>query len=490
MALVQIQENNTPPIKPGPWRLDLFQALPWLKRLVKMRSFQFLVTLPTLIGFFAFLLAGIFGTPVGSHNIIVVFVWILWWFVLITLLVPFGSRVWCTICPLPTLGEWMQRRSLVTVRSGNTPGTRNQLYGGLRRWPKKLSNIWMQNIGFMCLATFSALLVTRPMAGVIVLGLLIGIAAVMALIWRHRVFCNYVCPVSGFLSLYSMTSTLELRSKSKTVCAKCTSKSCAAGSEKGWACPWFIYMGKQDRNNYCGMCMECVKSCPNDNISLFLRPFCSDRKLKGYDEVWKASIMLVLAMAYSVVLLGPWGTLKGWADITEVGNWRGFAIYAGSLWFSSLVLMPALLYLAVRAGRWLAARSAPLEGNSDVPGMKELFIHYAYTMVPLGLLAWIAFSVPLLMVNGAYIVSVISDPLGRGWNIFGTATVPWSPFHPELMAYIQIPLLLIGLYYSLRTGIDLAREHWGDNRRAVLSLIPVAALMTLVTIVFLRLFVG
>src|SRR6185312_3307101 len=154
MALVQIQENNAPPIGPGKWRVDLFKSLPWLKRLVKMRSFQFLVTLPTLIGFFAFLLAGIYGSPVGSHNIIVVFVWILWWFVLITALVPFGSRVWCTVCPLPTMGEWMQRRALVTVRTGNTPGTRNQLYGQLRRWPKKLSNIWMQNIGFMCLATF------------------------------------------------------------------------------------------------------------------------------------------------------------------------------------------------------------------------------------------------------------------------------------------------------------------------------------------------
>lgn len=42
------------------------------------------------------------------------------------------------------------------------------------------------------------------------------------------------------------------------------------------------------------------------------------------------------------------------------------------------------------------------------------------TILP-GLLAWIAFSVPLIFVNGSYIISVISDPFGWGWNLFGTA---------------------------------------------------------------------
>ena len=41
-----------------------------------------------------------------------------------------------------------------------------------------------------------------------------------------------------------MTATVELRSRDKNVCRKCTSKACAAGSDKGWACPWIIYMGR------------------------------------------------------------------------------------------------------------------------------------------------------------------------------------------------------------------------------------------------------
>ena len=117
----------------------------------------------------------------------------------------------------------------------------------------------------------------------------------LALFYRLRTFCNYVCPISGFLSLYTMTATVELRSADKDTCLKCKTKSCIRGSEQGWSCPWNVYMGKLDRNNYCGLCFECVKSCPNDNISLFVRPFSSsDVILRGYDEVWKACIMVVL----------------------------------------------------------------------------------------------------------------------------------------------------------------------------------------------------
>ncbi|MDE2126728.1 MAG: 4Fe-4S binding protein [Armatimonadetes bacterium] len=478
------------PPQQTPGRVDLFLKFPFLGRLFKMRNFPMMLIIPNLIMFWIFLLAGVFGTPVGSHNIIIVFIWILWWFALIAVLMPFGSRLWCTMCPLPFFGDWVQRRALTYVRSGNSAGTRNKLFGKLKVWPKPLCNIWVQNIGFLMLASFSAHLVTRPMATVIMLGSLIVIAGVMGLVYRQRVFCNYVCPVSGFLSLYSMTSMVELRARKRETCLKCTSKACVAGSDKGWACPWIIYMGRLERNNYCGMCTECVKSCPNDNIALFWRPFCSDKAIKGYDELWKAFIMLVLAMAYSVVLLGPWGKIKSWANVAEVGNWRGFATYVSILWFSSLVALPAIYYVAIGLGRKLAVASAKAREGTPAPSMKDLFIKYGYTLVPLGLMAWIAFSFPLIMVSGAYIIAVISDPMGWGWNLFGTAHVAWAPFHPAWMPYIQIPCLMLGLYYALIRGREIADTMWTNRRAAVLSLAPLAVLLTAITMVFLKLYTG
>ena len=465
-----------------PRRISLFEKFPLLKRIVKARSFQFWLILPNLFLFYFFILAGLFGTPIGSHNIIIVFVWILWWFLLITLMVPFAGRVWCTMCPLPFFGDWLQRRALVKVRTGSTSGLRNMLFGLNKRWPRKLSNIWLQNFGFLFLAVFSALLVTRPIVSVLVFATLIGLAAVLAYVYRLRAFCNYVCPISGFLSLYSMTSMVELRSLSAEECQKCTTKSCLRGSDKGWACPWFVYMGKLDRNNYCGLCMECVKSCPNDNISLFLRPFASDTKLKGYDEVWKACIMLVLAISYSVVLLGPWGNIKNWANISESGDWKGFALYASATVLTALVIFPGLLYLFTKAGKWLA-RAREISS-------RDTFIRMAYTLVPLGLLAWIAFSVPLVMINGAYIISVVSDPLGWGMNLFGTAGFHWKPLLPAWVPYVQVPILLTGLFWSLRTGFRVALDLFGDRGRATRALAPLSVFLTTVTVLFLRLFVG
>ena len=39
----------------------------------------------------------------------------------ILLLVPVGGRLWCTMCPIPAPGEWLQRRALVQPRAGAPP---------------------------------------------------------------------------------------------------------------------------------------------------------------------------------------------------------------------------------------------------------------------------------------------------------------------------------------------------------------------------------
>jgi polyferredoxin len=264
----------TTEVKVEAQKVDLFEKFKILKWLAKLRSFQFLAILPNLVLFYIFILAGIFGSPIGNANMIIVFVWILWWFLLISVMVPFVGRLWCLMCPLPAFGDWLQRLALIGVRPGKTVGLNNKLFGLNKRWPKALSNIWLQNIGFLTLATIAILLVTRPIVSSIVLGLMFLLATVMALIWRGRAFCLYLCPVSGFLGLYSMTSMMELRSKDKEICRKvCKTKSCRAGSERGWACPWLVYIGNLDRNNFCGLCMEMRQIVPTRQHNLLLATF-------------------------------------------------------------------------------------------------------------------------------------------------------------------------------------------------------------------------
>ena len=300
LALMWTAGRSAADAGPSGWRLDLLGRFPFLRWFVRQRWFQLGFLVPVLFFFTLLLIAGFWGSPIGSRNIMITFVWILWWFLLITLLLPFSSRFWCAICPFPFFGEWFQRRRLWNVREDV-----RRMWIAFRSWPRRFSNIWLQNFLFLLLCTFSAVLVTRPVVSAFVLtGLFLG-ATVVALCYRERAFCNYLCPVSGFLSLYAMASVVEVRAKEPARCADCRSKSCRLGSEKGWGCPWSQVPGRLERNNYCGMCLECVKTCPADNMTVRIRPFCTDVQLKGYDEAWKAFIMIALALAYSVMLLGP-----------------------------------------------------------------------------------------------------------------------------------------------------------------------------------------
>jgi hypothetical protein len=93
-------------------RYDLTR-LPLLKPLLKSRWPQLLFQIITLGGFVFAILAGLAGTPVGNHNFSIVFVWIVWWALLMLIAVPFFGRGWCSLCPIPIPGEWIQRGAIL-----------------------------------------------------------------------------------------------------------------------------------------------------------------------------------------------------------------------------------------------------------------------------------------------------------------------------------------------------------------------------------------
>ncbi len=97
-------------VSSGKAPINLFALFPGLKRLVKRPSLQFDLTLPMLAVFYFVILAGLLGTKVSGRNAGPMVIWVLWLSALIVLLVPLGGRIWCLVCPLPSLGEWLQRR--------------------------------------------------------------------------------------------------------------------------------------------------------------------------------------------------------------------------------------------------------------------------------------------------------------------------------------------------------------------------------------------
>ena len=464
-------------------RINLLEKFPWLKKILKLRSFHFLVILPNFVVFYLFIVSSLWGSPVGNRNIAIIFVWILWWFVLKAIIVPLGGRIWCMVCPLPAPAEWLSRKSFAAVRYIQKPfKTLHHRFTGLQKdWPKLMDNIWLQNILFLALISFGIILITRPIATALLFLVILVMSLLLALIYRRRVFCQYLCPVGGFLGTYSMASMTELRAVDLETCKKHKEKSCYAGGPGGWACPWKQYIGTMKRNNYCGLCTECIKSCPKDNVGVFIRPFGSDRKLKGYDEMFNVIIMLVVAIVFSVTMSGPWAFIKDAANVTESRQILPFLIYVALIWILALGVFPGIFALVARAARRFAGSQ---EDNRTV------ILRLAYILIPIGIFAWIAFSLPMLMVNYGYILNVLSDPLGLGWDILGTADFPFQPFYPQSIPLIQGIILLSGLYLGLSRGyLSLKDIITSPNLRAKAMMIP-SIFALLVVNIFLRLYMG
>ena len=59
-------------------RIEL-TSIPLIKRMLINRWPQLAVFIVMLAGYLFAILAGLVGTPVGSHNFSIVFVWIAWW---------------------------------------------------------------------------------------------------------------------------------------------------------------------------------------------------------------------------------------------------------------------------------------------------------------------------------------------------------------------------------------------------------------------------
>jgi len=360
-------------------------------------------------------------------------------------------------------------------------GLHHRYSGRQLDWPRKLRNMWLQNFIFMTMISFGIILITRPLATASLFVLILGATFILTIFFRRRVFCQYLCPVGGFLGNYAMASVTEVRVIDPQVCKHHKEKSCLCGSPEGWGCPWNQYPGTMDRNNHCGFCMECIKSCPKDNIGVFVRPFGADPGLRSKDEMVNVIIMLAVAIAFSITMLGPWSWIKAAANVTESRQLIPFLLYVAVLWSGALVVFPALFKLAAKWGSRLAGQPA---------AENALMLQSAYALIPVGIFAWIAFSLPSVLVNYNYLLVVVSDPFGFGWNLFGTANVPYAPFIPEWIPMIQGLLLLVGLALGIRQGLRTIAEPVESNRAKALAMLPPALYALIAVNCLLKLYMG
>jgi hypothetical protein len=77
--------------------------------------------------------------------------------------------------------------------------------------------------------------------------------------------------------------------------------------------------------------------------------------------------------------------------------------------------------------------------------VRELALDFAYSLLPIALVYNVTHYFTLILTQGVMIVSLVSDPFGWGWNLFGTIGHPRSLLLPSMIWvwHGQVALILL-----------------------------------------------
>jgi len=195
--------------------------------------------------------------------------------------------------------------------------------------------------------------------------------------------------------------------------------------------------------------------------------------------------MLGSALAFSSVFTGPWGWLKNAAFAIGSHAWLGYSLGFLTL---TLGLVPGLYALFI----WIGMVSSQPDRRAAPGSLRRALAQNSLPLLPLGLFAWIAFTVSFAFPKISYVVSVISDPLGWGWNLFGTAGTTWNPDISTFSPTLQAGLLLLGLFFAGKVAAGQAYRHAvaSQDSSVWLRILPVMTFSTVFSIGMLWLLVG
>jgi hypothetical protein len=96
---------------------------------------------------------------------------------------------------------------------------------------------------------------------------------------------------------------------------------------------------------------------------------------------------------------------------------------------------------------------------------------FAPSLVPIAFAYVTAHYVTFLLFQGQALFSLVSDPLGRGWDLFGTAgtAIDYTLIGGTATWYVQVAVVVCGHCAALALAHDRALELYAEPRRALRS---------------------
>jgi hypothetical protein len=389
--------------------------------------------------FLVVVIAGLVGLQSG-FNFAPTFVWVTWW-VGLSLFTAFVGNLWPLVNPWRVVFDWAEG---LVRRIGYRDGLElDEHYPeALGIWPAVglyLVFVWIEDV-------FSGSYVPRNIALFALTYSLITLYG-MAFFGKET-WLRQGEAFSVFFGLLGRFAPTEVRVKDPDVCLGCDGYGDDAGGR-------------------CVNCYECFARAAPDERELHLRPPAVGLGLP--EKVTPGGAAFVI-----VVLAGV--TFDG---LLETSLWLDIVRLTPVTQTLGTILLP-LLFFGIYLG--FVELSRILGGGGGV-GFRRLAAAYAFSLVPIAIAYQMAHYYTYLLVQGQMMISLVSDPLGWGWNLFGTAD--FEPRYGIVGAgfvwYSQVALIVAGHVIAVYLAHSISLRLLRDPGRALRSQLPMLVLMILYT---------
>ncbi len=225
----------------------------------------------------------------------------------------------------------------------------------------------------------------------------------------------------------------------------------------------------------------------------YLRPF--GLGLLVESPVSKSLVAFVLFML-SVVTFDGFMATPFWVDLV------GWAIYADSMRPALLMLQSVfgdavavittlgfLAFPVLFCGIFLLCCSLMrfLAGPLSSPSRMEMAGYFVMTLIPIALAYHLAHYMSFLLIVGQYMIPLVSDPFGFGWNLFGTKHyfVDIGIVNARFVWISSVIVIVTGHIIAVFLSHVMAQRVFEYQRQVIMSQIPMLVLMVGYTMVSL-----
>jgi hypothetical protein len=414
----------------------------FLRAVLTSRALLVGLRLVSVVLFSLVVLSGLFGQQNSDTNFAPTFVWIIWW-VGLSFFTTFVGNVWPLVNPWKVLFEWSEtlvRR--LGVRESIELGEPYPVSWGV--WPAVVLYtifVWVENVFWGSSLPVNIAVLTLSYSVLTWGGMLV---------YGKHVWLRWGEVFSVFFSLLARFAPTEVRVRDPKRCRDC-SDACGSAEKE------------------CVNCYECFAEAAPEDREINLRPPAVG--LGRPEPVPPGGVFFVILVLAGLAFDG----------LLETPLWIEFQRVASLPQTVWLVLLPLLFLGVYLVFVKLSQLFGGVTGRLRLTSLAEA---YVYSLVPIAIAYQIAHYYTLLLVQGQGVIRHLSDPFGWDWDVFGTAGYRINPgvVSAAFVWYSQVALIVGGHVVAVYLAHLVALRLLGDPKRALLSQLPMVALMIIYTI--------